>query len=76
MRDACLLGVEKDTEKIFTGQRSWHFDVRYRAGEPLLMIADIQKAENLLDWKPLVSLRDGLRKTFDWWLENEKFWKE
>ncbi len=28
VRDARLLGVEKDTEKRFQGQRSWDFDVR------------------------------------------------
>jgi len=47
-----------------------------RAGEVMSMIANVEKAEKILDWRPLVSLRDGLRKTIDWWLENEKFWKE
>ena len=28
VRDARLLGVEKDTEKRFSGQRSWEFDVK------------------------------------------------
>jgi dTDP-4-amino-4,6-dideoxygalactose transaminase len=28
IRDARLLGVEKDTEKRFSGKRSWEFDVR------------------------------------------------
>ena len=28
LRDARLLGVEKDTEKRFAGQRSWEFDVK------------------------------------------------
>lgn len=28
VRDARLLGVEKDTEKRFAGQRSWEFDVK------------------------------------------------
>jgi len=30
VRDARLLGVEKDTEKRFAGQRSWDFDVHYQ----------------------------------------------
>ena len=30
VRDARLLGVEKDTEKRYTGQRSWEFDVRHQ----------------------------------------------
>ncbi|HQT58836.1 DegT/DnrJ/EryC1/StrS family aminotransferase [Daejeonella sp.] len=28
IRDARLLGIEKDTEKRFSGQRSWEFDVK------------------------------------------------
>jgi len=46
-----------------------------RAGEVPSMIADIQKAVKVLGWRPSVSLRDGLRKTIGWWVENEKFWK-
>ncbi len=46
-----------------------------RAGEPPSMIADIRKAKEHLDWQPAVSLKEGLKKTIDWWLENEEFWK-
>jgi len=46
-----------------------------RAGEPPSMIADIQKAKELLGWQPAVPLSEGLRKTIDWWMENEEFWK-
>jgi len=47
-----------------------------RPGEPESMIADINKAIKVLGWEPKVSLRDGLRKTVAWWLENEIGWKE
>ena len=30
IRDARLLGVEKDTEKRYSGERSWQFDVQHR----------------------------------------------
>lgn len=30
VRDCRLLGVEKDTEKRYTGQRSWEFDVKHQ----------------------------------------------
>ena len=46
-----------------------------RAGEPASMIADIQKAKERLGWQPLVPLNEGLRRTVDWWLENDEFWK-
>ena len=35
--------------------------------------ADIEKAKRLLGWEPKTSLRKGLEKTVDWFLENEDF---
>lgn len=35
--------------------------------------ADISKAIKLLDWKPEVSLIDGLNKTVDWHIENREW---
>ena len=32
--------------------------------------ADISKAERLLNWKPKVSLSDGIKKTVQWYLSN------
>jgi nucleoside-diphosphate-sugar epimerase len=46
-----------------------------RAGEPASMIADIQKAKELLGWQPVVPLNEGLRRTVDWWIQNQEFWK-
>lgn len=33
--------------------------------------ADIDKAKKLLDWKPTVSIEEGLKKTVDWYFENK-----
>ena len=35
--------------------------------------ADISKAGRLLNWKPQVSLAEGMKKTIDWYLENKKW---
>ena len=32
--------------------------------------ADIEKAKNLLGWKPIVSLDEGLEKSVCWYMEN------
>ena len=47
VRDARLLGVEKDTEKRYAGQRSWEFDVhhpgyRYHLSNVLAAIGRVQ----------------------------------
>jgi len=50
-------------------------DVTYipkRPGEPDCTWADISKATNLLDWKPLVSLEDGVKNI----LSNLDYWKD
>lgn len=47
-----------------------------RPGEPESMIADIRKAQEVLEWVPTVSLRDGLERTIAWWLEHGEFWHE
>lgn len=38
--------------------------------------ADIDKALRLFDWKPQVSLDEGLKETVDWHVENRKWLKE
>ena len=47
-----------------------------RPGEAPSMIADIKKAEKILDWKPAITLRDGLKKTINWWQAHEEFWQK
>lgn len=38
--------------------------------------ADIDKANRLLDWKPKVSLDEGLEKSVDWYMENREWLRD
>jgi nucleoside-diphosphate-sugar epimerase len=38
--------------------------------------ADIEKASELLGWKPKVSLDEGLEKTVEWYLDNKNWLNE
>ena len=38
--------------------------------------ANIDKAKNLLDWQPTVSLDEGLTRTLDWYLANKDWLKD
>ena len=33
-------------------------------------LADVSKLQSLTSWKPEVSLADGLKRTYDWYLEH------
>ena len=35
--------------------------------------ANIEKSKQKLNWKPTLSIEDGLRNTVDWYLKNRDF---
>jgi len=35
--------------------------------------ADIEKSKEKLDWRPTVSIEDGVKNTVDWYLKNREF---
>lgn len=35
--------------------------------------ANIEKAEKLLNWKPQITLEEGIKRSVDWYLENKEF---
>lgn len=44
----------------------------WRPGDQRVFVADIRKAEEHLDWRPNVSVRDGLARLLDWIGHNRK----
>ena len=65
VKDARLLGVRKDTEKRFKGQRSWEFDVlhqgyRYHMSNLFASIGRVQ----LTKFPRFASVRQSLAKTY------------
>jgi len=45
------------------------FDLSYsswRHGDQKVYISDISKAKNEFDWKPLISVKEGVNRTYDW----------
>ncbi|MBI5212501.1 MAG: NAD-dependent epimerase/dehydratase family protein [Nitrospirae bacterium] len=53
--------------KITGGGRPQWGAYPYRKGENMSLYADIGRAIELLDWKPNISLEDGLRKTIEYY---------
>ena len=42
----------------------------------LIKRADFRKAEDLLGWKPVISLKEGLKKTIEWQKEAVRYGQE
>lgn len=71
VRDTRLLGVEKDTEKRYTGQRSWEFDVtsqgwRYHMSNIMAAIG----IEQLKRFPQMAATRQRLARRYDELLKN------
>jgi dTDP-glucose 4,6-dehydratase len=49
--------------------------VKDRPGHDRRYALDSSKAHRELGWKPVVPFEEGLRKTVDWYLGNERWWR-
>ena len=50
--------------------------VKDRPGHDLRYAIDISKIRRQLNWQPKYKFADGIKKTIDWYLNNEKWWKQ
>lgn len=50
--------------------------VRDRKGHDRRYAIDISKIKNQLGWQPEVSFEEGIKRTVDWFKENETWWKK
>lgn len=73
VKDARLLGVEKDSEKRFLGERSWEFDVTHQGWR--YHMSNIMAAigiEQLKKFPQMASRRQALAKLYDSLLSKNK----
>jgi dTDP-glucose 4,6-dehydratase len=64
--DRKLGRTEGDSEKLITY-------VQDRAGHDMRYAIDSTKLQNELGWKPSLQFEEGIEKTIDWYLANEKW---
>jgi len=70
-------GIETDVNVLFNhlGSRAGRKEVRHgpaKEGEQRRSVISSRLAEEKIGWKPSVSIKEGLEKTFEWFRENEK----
>ena len=70
VKDARLLGVEKDTEKRFEGQRSWDFDVKHQGYR--YHMSNIFAAIGREQLKKINSIEKKRKEIVNYYLENLK----
>ena len=68
-----LLKIAKNFNKI--GNKTKIKFVKDRPGHDLRYALNSNKIKKELKWKPKISINKGLRKTFLWYLQNEKYFK-
>ena len=56
--------IEKICELTHSGKPQYG-EIPYRPGENMALYANISKANNILGWKPLISLEEGLTKSLN-----------
>jgi dTDP-glucose 4,6-dehydratase len=54
---------------------SWINYVKDRPGHDRRYAMDITRAASELGWRPVISFEDGLRRTIDWYVQNEAWWR-
>ena len=58
-----------ETVKVLIGQGDPFFgQIPYRTEENMALYADISKANNVLNWRPEISLEDGLLRTINFYM--------
>lgn len=71
--------INKDIEIVFEnvkeGEISKFFNRVRLISELRQMVLDNQKAKKILSWKPEVILVEGLKREYEWLLDNKHMWK-
>ena len=47
----------------------------WRPGDQKVFVADIRKAENELGWSPKIHVDEGLKRLFDWVIQNQQLFQ-
>jgi dTDP-glucose 4,6-dehydratase len=51
-------------------------DTRRRDGRGEALISSSQKLQTMLEWKPSVSLQDGIQRTYNWYASHAYWWRQ
>jgi len=71
-----ILSIAKDIVKLMGEDESLISFVGDRPGQVFRHTGDISKINNTFNWEPKVTWGEGLKRTIQWFKENEKWWEK
>ena len=66
-----IKNVIKNVNEIIGKGKPIFGGIDYREGESMEQYANINKAKNILNWRPKYEFNDSLLKVIRWYMENE-----
>ena len=63
-------------KKIFIGKKAKIVFVKDRPGHDFRYALNSAKIRKMLNWKPKISLNQGISKTIDWYFENQEYFSK
>ncbi len=70
-----ILSIAEDITMRMCIQKDCHINIGDRPGQVLRHTSDCTKIEKTVGWKPKTNWEEGLEKTIEWYVNNEKWWR-
>ena len=74
-KKSCILNMIIEKLEALIGKKAKIDHKPFRIADLMETWADIEKAKNLLNWEPKVSLEEGLENSVSWYMQNREFLK-
>jgi dTDP-glucose 4,6-dehydratase len=75
-QDRTIHSIACDIVDMMNGDRNCIESAGERPGQVIRHTGDWSKIKNVLNWEPKISWEDGLRKTIQWYADNQPFWSK
>jgi dTDP-glucose 4,6-dehydratase len=74
--DRSILAIAQDVVKTMNKDESVIKFVGDRPGQVFRHTGDISKIQRVLGWKPVISWKEGLERTIEWYRNNRPWWEK
>ena len=75
-RHRSILSIAQDIIDTMCAGQSCYTHIGDRPGQVMRHTADASKIQRVLGWQPRISWKEGLKRTIDWYRENDAWWRK